>query len=326
MTKAPNPSLVTVFGGSGFLGRHVVRLLAERGYRVRVAVRRPDLAGHLKPLGDVGQIQLVQANVRYRQSVMAAAAGSSAVVNLVGILAESGRQRFDAVQKTGARAIADAAKNAGARLVHVSAIGADRNSKSAYGRTKAEGEAAVRAVLKDTIILRPSIQFGPGDDFFNRFASIARLSPVLPLMGAATRFQPAHVADVAEAVARAVDGKLRAGTTYELGGPRVATLRECMELMLEQIGRNRLIINIPWPIALPIARLIGWIPYAPITSDQAEMLKIDNVVSAAAEREKRTFEGIGIKPVSMQSILPSYLVQYRPQGQFTGRTPSSLAG
>ena len=318
MKLSSSPKLVTVFGGSGFLGRHVVRTLANRGYRVRVAVRRPDLAFHLKPLGNIGQIHAMQANVRYRQSVMAAAAGSDAVVNLVAILQESGRQKFDDVQVMGAKTIADAAKKAGASLVHVSAIGADRDSASNYGRTKGEGEAAVRSVIRDTIIFRPSIMFGQDDEFFNRFASMARYSPALPLIGGGTTlFQPAYVADVAEAIARAVDGDLAPGETYEMGGPEVLSFRECMERMLHEIGRQRMLVHLPWFVARMMAMATGWLPGAPITMDQLEMFKHDNVVSDAAASKGHTLEGIGIKPTALAAILPSYLVQYRPQGQFT---------
>ena len=313
-----SPELVTVFGGSGFVGRYVVRALVNRGYHVRVAVRRPDLAGFLQPLGNVGQIQLVQANLRYRDSINAAVKGAKVVVNLVGILQESGQQKFDAVQELGARAVADAARKQGARLVHISAIGADADSASSYGETKAKGENGVRAAVKDAIIMRPSIIFGPEDDFFNRFGAMARISPMLPLIGGgATRFQPVYVGDIAEAIAMAVDGELDAGKTYELGGPQVLTFRECMELLLKEIGRKRTLVSLPWFVAGMIGKAVGWLPGAPITTDQVEMLKTDNVVSEKADREKRTLEGIGLSPTPMASILPTYLVQYRPSGQFT---------
>ncbi len=318
MKLSSSPKLVTVFGGSGFVGRHVVRALANRGYRVRVAVRRPDLAFHLKPLGNVGQIHAVQANVRYRQSIEAAVTGSDVVINLVAILQESGRQKFDAVQVFGARAIAEAARKAGARLVHVSAIGADPGSASNYGRTKGEGEAAIQSVIRDAIIIRPSIIFGPEDDFFNRFAAMARLSPFLPLIGGGTtRFQPVYVGDVAEMIALATDGGLTAGGTYELGGPEVLSFRECLELMLKETGRNRILLHLPWFAARIVATMVGWLPGAPITNDQLEMLKTDNVVSKAATDKKHTLEGVGINPTALSAVLPSYLVQYRPQGQFT---------
>ncbi len=227
-------TLVTVFGGSGFLGRNVVRALAKRGYRVRVAVRRPELAGHLQPLGRVGQIHAVQANVRYPASVEAAMRDASVAVNLIGILTEGGAQSFDAVQAKGAETIAKAAHAVGARMVHVSAIGADANSPSAYGRTKAAGEQAVLAAVPSATIMRPSLLFGPEDQFTNRFAALARISPFLPLIGGGTtRMQPAYVGDVATAVADAVDGKTKPGGVYELGGPEVLTMREIMEIILE---------------------------------------------------------------------------------------------
>ena len=318
MKISDTPKLVTIFGGSGFVGRYIVRALVNRGYRVRVAVRRPDLAGFLQPIGNVGQIQLVQANLRYRKSVDAAVKGSDVVINLVGILAESGRQKFEAVQVFGARAVAEAARAEKAKLIHMSAIGADEESASAYGETKAKGEAAVREVLKDAIIMRPSIVFGQEDEFFNRFGAMARFSPALPLIGGGTtKFQPVYVGDVAEAFALAVDGKLGSGKTFELGGPQTPTFRECLELLLKEIGRKRMLVSLPWAIAGMMGKALGWLPGAPITSDQVEMLKTDNVVSQEAIKQKRTLEGMGIKPTPLAAILPTYLVQYRPHGQFT---------
>ncbi|MEC9344313.1 MAG: complex I NDUFA9 subunit family protein [Pseudomonadota bacterium] len=318
MTQTDAPGLVTVFGGSGFVGRHVVRELAARGYRVRVAVRRPDLAFHLQPLGSVGQIKAVQANLRYRWSVDRACQGASHVINLVGILKEGGRQRFETVQTFGARAVAEAARAAGARLVHMSALGADPQAASAYGRTKAQGEAAVFETLGDAVVLRPSIIFGPEDHFFNRFAEMARLSPFLPLIGGGrTRFQPVFVGDVADAIAQAVDGRVAGGKVYELGGPDVASFRELMTSMLRQIDRNRLLVPVPWFLAKAMARATGWIPGAPLTLDQVVMLQSDNVVSDAAQGEQRTLSGLGITPCSMAVVLPSYLWRFRPQGQFT---------
>ena len=226
-------TLVTVFGGSGFLGRHVVRALAKRDYRIRVGVRRPELAGHLQPLGKVGQIHAVQANLRYPASVRCAMRDSHVAINLVGILSESGAQSFDAVQNKGAETIAKAATAVGARLVHVSAIGADDKSASAYARAKAAGEKAVLAAAPSTTILRPSVVFGPEDQFANRFAALARMSPMLPLIGGGgTKLQPVYVEDVATAVADAVDGKTKAGATYELGGPEVLSMREIMQIIL----------------------------------------------------------------------------------------------
>ncbi|MDI6836414.1 MAG: complex I NDUFA9 subunit family protein [Rhizobiaceae bacterium] len=321
MTLSNLPPLVTVFGGSGFVGRHIVRALARRGYRIRVAVRRPDLAGFLLPLGNVGQISLVQANLRYRASVDKAAEGADHIVNCVGILFESGRNRFDSVQDFGARAVAEAARNAGASLTHVSAIGADLNSESQYAVTKGKAEAAILSIKPDAVIMRPSIIFGPEDSFFNKFAAMARKAPLLPLIGGGkTRFQPVHVGDVAEAVARSVDGKLNRGTIYELGGREVLSFRECMEVMLATVERRRGFLSLPFGIASFLAGILSLVPFIkpPLTGDQVKLLKKDNVVSDTAKAEGRTLEGMGITPVTLESILPSYLVQYRPHGQFTG--------
>ena len=316
-----NTKLVTVFGGSGFVGRHVVRALAKRGYLVRAAVRRPDLAGHLQPLGAVGQIHAVQANLRYSWSVEHAVEGADAVVNCVGILYETGRQKFDAVQSFGPRVIATAAQNAGLdRITHVSAIGADPTSESSYGRSKGVGEASVNAILPNSTILRPSIIFGPEDNFFNQFAEMARFAPVLPLIGGGeTRFQPIFVGDVAEAVALSVDGRTEAGTVYELGGPEIKTFRECLELMLETIDRNRGFAPIPFGLARLKARFLQMLPKPLLTVDQVKMLEHDNVVSEAAIRDGRTLEGLGIEAETLASILPTYLVRFRPQGEFTRR-------
>ena len=321
MTAPLNGKLATVFGGSGFLGRYVVRALAQRGWRVRAAVRRPDLAGHLQPYGVVGQIQAVQANIRpeYRWSVERAVEGADAVVNLVGILAESGRQTFAAVQANGARVVAEATAKAGIdTLVQLSAIGADPASAADYGRSKAAGEASVRERVAGAIVMRPSIVFGPEDQFFNRFAALARLSPVLPLIGGGeTKFQPVYVGDVAEAVARAVEGRATPGTVYELGGPDVKSFKECMELMLETIGRRRILAPVPWGVAQVQARILQALPGALLTVDQVEMLKHDNIVSAAAIAEGRTLGGLGIEPKSLAAVLAGYLWPYRVHGQFT---------
>jgi uncharacterized protein YbjT (DUF2867 family) len=314
-------TLVTVFGGSGFLGRHVVRALANRQYRIRVAVRRPELCGHLRPMGRVGQIHAVQANLRYPQSVAAAVRDADVVVNLVGILFERGNQRFDAVQAEGAAAVALAAKAAGARLVHVSAIGADENSPSRYARSKAAGERRVLAAQPAANIFRPSIVFGPEDDFFNRFAALARMAPALPLPGGGgTRFQPVFVGDVAEAIAKAVDGGTRPGAIYELGGPDVRTFKELMELVLATIGRRRLLVPVPFALMKLQAMFLQFLPKPPITPDQVDLLKRDNVVAAAAPSEGRTLEALGIVPESMAAIVPTYLWRFRKTGQFDART------
>lgn len=312
------PKLVTVFGGSGFVGRHVVAALAKRGYRVRVAVRKPTLAPYLQPLGNVGQIQTVQANLRYPQSIEAALRGADHAINLVGILYESGGQRFDAVQVAGARAVAEAASAKGIPLTHFSAIGADVHSASSYARTKGEGEKAVRESLPDATILRPSIIFGPEDGFFNKFANMARFSPFLPLIGGGkTQFQPVYVGDVAEMVARTVDDTVKRGKTYELGGPEVMSFRRCMEEMLEVIDRKRILLPIPWFAARIIGSVAGVLPKPMITRDQVTQLQHDNVVSDEAKHEGRTLEGAGIAPTGTDVVLPTYLWRYREQGQFT---------
>ncbi|MBR0692417.1 complex I NDUFA9 subunit family protein [Bradyrhizobium lablabi] len=311
-------TLVTVFGGSGFLGRNVVRALCKREYRVRVAVRRPELAGHLQPLGRVGQIHAVQANVRYPASVAAAMRDSQIAINLVGILAESGGQSFDAVQTKGAEIVAKAATAGGARMVHVSAIGADENALSAYYRAKAAGEAAVLAAAPAATILRPSLMFGPEDQFTNRFAALARMSPALPLVGGGVnRLQPAYVGDVAQAVADAVDGKTKAGATYELGGPEVLTMREIMQIILDITERNRMLVTLPFGLARLQALFLQFAPGAfKLTPDQVDMLRVDNVVSDAAKAARLTFEGLGIAPDSIEAIAPQYLWRFRASGQF----------
>src|SRR5882724_8759075 len=311
-------TLVTVFGGSGFLGRNVVRALAKRGYRIRVAVRRPELAGHLQPAGRVGQIHAVQANLRYPASVEAAMRDSDVAINLVGILAQSGPQSFDAVQAKGAETIAKAAAAAGARMVHVSAIGADEKSTSHYARAKASGEKAVLASLPSAVIMRPSIVFGPEDQFTNRFAALARMSPVLPLIGGGlTKLQPVYVGDVATAVADAVDGKTKAGATYELGGPEVLTMREIMEIILATTERHRMLVSLPFGLAKLQALFLQFAPGPlKLTPDQVELLRSDNVVSDAAKAAGLTLEGLGVAPDSLGAIAPQYLWRFRAAGQF----------
>ena len=316
-SKSKLDTLVTVFGGSGFLGRHVVRALAQRQYRIRVAVRRPELCGHLRPMGRVGQINAVQANLRFPQSVEAAVRDADIVVNLVGILFERGRQRFDVVQAGGAEAVARAAKAGGARLVHVSAIGADAQSPSRYAQSKAEGERLVAATLPETTFIRPSIVFGPEDDFFNRFAALARLLPALPLPGGGhTRLQPAFAGDVAEAIALAVGGGVTPGSIYELGGPDVQTFKELMEFTLATIERRRLLVPVPFAALKLQAELLQLLPTPPLTPDQVELLKSDNVVSDAAREQGRTLEALGIVPSSIAAVVPDYLWRFRKTGQF----------
>jgi uncharacterized protein YbjT (DUF2867 family) len=311
-------TLVTVFGGSGFLGRHVVRALAKREYRIRVAVRRPELAGHLQPLGRVGQIHAVQANLRYPASIQAAMRDAHVAINLVGILAQSGAQTFEAVQVKGAEAVAKAAAGIGATMVHVSAIGADARSPSHYARAKAAGEKLVIAALPSATIMRPSVVFGPEDEFTNRFAALARLSPALPLIGGgSTRLQPVYVGDVATAVADAVDGKAKPGATYELGGPEAVTMRQIMEIILKITDRKRLLLSLPFGLAKLQAVFLQFAPGPlKLTPDQVELLRFDNVVSDAARAGGLTLEGLGITPDSLEAIAPQYLWRFRPAGQF----------
>jgi NADH dehydrogenase len=310
-------TLVTVFGGSGFLGRSVVRALCKRDYRVRVAVRRPELAFFLQPLGRVGQVHTVQANLRHPASVEAALRDSHVAINLVGILTESGAQTFDAVQAKGAETVAKAAAAAGAAMVHVSAIGADANSPSRYARAKAAGEAAVLAAMPSATILRPSVMFGPEDQFTNRFAALARMSPVMPVVGEQTKMQPVYVGDVATAIADAVDGKAKAGATYELGGPEVMTMREIVETILEITDRERMVAPLPFGLARFKALFLqfAWGAFK-LTPDQVTLLQHDNVVSDAARAAGLTLQGLGITPDSLEAIAPQYLWRFRPQGQF----------
>jgi uncharacterized protein YbjT (DUF2867 family) len=311
-------TLVTVFGGSGFVGRSVVRALAKREYRIRVAVRRPELAGYLQPMGRVGQIHTVQANVRHRASVEAAMRDAHVVVNLVGILAESGAQTFEAVQGAGAGTIATAAAAADAQMVHVSAIGADEQSESSYARSKAAGEKAVLAAVPSATIMRPSVVFGPEDQFTNRFAALARISPFLPLIGGGvTKLQPVYVGDVATAVANAVDGKAKPGRVYELGGPEILSMREIMETILAITDRERMLLSLPFGIAKFQSYVLQFAPRTlKLTADQVELLRHDNVVSQAAKDAGLTLEGLGITPDSLEGISPQYLWRFRPAGQF----------
>ncbi|NIK50116.1 complex I NDUFA9 subunit family protein [Variibacter gotjawalensis] len=310
-------TLVTVFGGSGFVGRHVVRALARRGFRIRVAVRRPDLAFHLQPLGRVGQIHAVQANVRYPASVELAVRDASAVINLTGLLFGRGKQTFEAVHVAGTQAIADAAVEHDARIIHMSALGADPESPGEYGRTKAAGEAAVRGIAPEATIVRPSVVFGPEDQLFNRFAFLARMMPVLPLVGGGeTKFQPLFVGDLAEAIARLVEDTTIDGKTYELGGPDTVTLREIFEFVLSTIERKRLLVPLPFALARLQAQVLQYLPNPPLTPSQVDMLHDDNIVSETAEKDGRTLKGLGIEPATFASIVPSYLWRFRRTGQF----------
>ncbi|MBC7143623.1 MAG: complex I NDUFA9 subunit family protein [Rhodobacteraceae bacterium] len=311
--------LVTIYGGSGFLGRYIARRMAKEGWRVRVAVRRPNEALFVKPYGAVGQVEPILCNIRDDASVRAAMTGADAVVNCVGTFDKRGRNNFDAVQAEGAGRIARIAAETGvARMVHVSAIGADAESDSDYARTKAEGEAAVKAAFPGAVILRPSVLFGPEDGFFNRFAGMSRMGPVLPVVGAETKFQPVYVDDVAQAAVKGVLGE--ASGTYELGGPDVATFRELMGEMLTVINRRRLVLNMPFWVARIIAGLLdfgsmltgGLISNTILTGDQVKSLRHDNVVAEGA----RGFADLGIAPTPIHAVLPDYLWRFRPSGQY----------
>lgn len=305
--------LIAVIGGSGFVGRHVVQALARDGHRIRVGVRRVERASFLKPMGVPGQVVPMQANIRFPESLDAVVAGADVVINLVGILQEAGPQKFSALQAEGARAVAKAARDAGAtQFIQLSAIGADAESDADYARTKAKGEQAVLEQYPDAVILRPSIVVGPEDQFFNRFAAMARLSPVLPVVSAQTRFQPVFVGDVAKAVKLAVDDADLSGV-YELGGPSVYSFEELMRLMLKVIGRKAFVADIPIPIASLMAKLTDWLPGAPLTQDQVKMLQHDNIVSQNA----RGFDELGLKPEAIEGQIPSYLYRFRRAGQYT---------
>jgi len=311
--------LVTIYGGSGFVGRYIARRMAKEGWRVRVAVRRPNEALFVKPYGVVGQVEPVLCNIRNDASVASVLEGADAVVNCVGILARNGKNTFDAVQAQGAERIARQAAAAGiAHMVHISAIGADAGSDSDYARTKALGEAGVLEHMPNAVILRPSIIFGPEDQFFNRFGDLARFGPVLPVVGADTKFQPVYVDDVAKAAVQGVLGKAAPGV-YELGGPDVRTFRALMEMMLAEIRRRRLVLNIPFFAAKTMGlgfeigqALTGGLLTPQITRDQVANLRNDNVVSDGA----KTLDDLGITPVAMEAVLPEYLWRFRPSGQY----------
>lgn len=323
----PTDRLVTVFGGSGFVGRHIVRALAREGWRVRVAVRRPDLAWFLRPLGGVGQVEPVQANLRYSDSIKAALVGASAVVNAVGITSQSGRQNYEAVHVFGAAEVARAAKSAGiGALVHVSGIGADAASRNAYIASKGQGEAAVREAFPGAVVLRPSVVFGPEDEFFNRFAALARALPALPLFGGgATKLQPVFAGDVGLATVRTLDDPATAGKTYELGGPDVMSLREAVEMTLRVTDRERALVPLPFAISRLLASgtqfasavSLGAFPKAlTATRDQIDLLRVDNVVSPAAVADGRTLRGLGIAAQGAEAVTPAYLYRFRKTGQY----------
>jgi NADH dehydrogenase len=322
----PTDRLITVFGGSGFIGRHVVRALAKRGWRIRVAVRRPDLAFFLQPIGTVGQISPVQANLRYPESIEAAMVGAQAAINVTGIGMQKGQQTFDAVHVEGARAIARAAASRGLPLVHVSGIGADAGSSSAYNASKGRGEQVTREEAPDATIVRPSVVFGPEDKFLNRFGQLARFSPILPLFGGgATKMQPVYVGDVAQAIANAFEGDRKSGATYELGGPDVMTLRQAVEFVCRTAERKRLLVAVPFGVSAMLAGAtelaskisFGIFPKALTTTrDEIALLRSDNVVSDAAIAAGLTLSGLGVAPQAMEAIAPSYLYRYRKTGQF----------
>lgn len=307
-------AVATVFGGSGFIGRHVVQRLAKQGFTVRIAGRDTEKAGRLRPLGDVGQVLPVAASVTEDGSVARAVAGADVVVNLVGILFERKPGDFRRIHAEGAGRIARAAAAAGVRrLVHLSAIGADAAGPSEYGRTKAEGEAAVREAFPAAAILRPSLVFGPDDQFFNRFASLATMLPVMPVIEGATRFQPVYVGDVADAVLAAIGREDAPGRTYELGGPRVMTMRQVLEFVLEHTGRRRPLVAMPQRLAALQARFGEWLPKPPLTRDQLLMLGRDNVVG----EEAAGLAALGIAPKAIEAIVPAYLARFRPVARRT---------
>ena len=306
-----------VLGGSGFIGRYVVRRLAALGEVIAVGCRNAEDAKFLKPMGNVGQIATLNVAIGDTALLPAFLAGNAALVNSVGILRESGSQTFEIVHHTGPARLARLARDAGVeRLVHISAIGADSRSSSAYARTKAAGEQAVRDAFPTATILRPSVVFGPEDQFFNRFAAMATIAPVLPLIGGGeTRFQPVYVGDVADAVVECLDDPATAGRTYELGGPKVYTFREILDLLLHEIRRKRLFVNLPFGLAALQARLMSILPNPPLTPDQVELLKRDNVVSAGA----MTLASLGIAPAAVEAILPTYLDRFRRGGWYQRR-------
>ncbi len=310
---SPAP-VVTVFGGSGFIGRHLVRRLAKTGAVVRVASRHPSQSAYLKTAGAVGQIVPLAVDVTDDASITAAVQGAGWVVNLIGILYESGRWTFERAHVEAPDRIARAAAAAGVgRLVHVSAIGAHSDAKPAYARTKAAGEAAVRAAVPEAVILRPSIIFGPEDSFFNLFAGMALVAPALPLIGGGhTRFQPVYVGDIAEAIQTVLTDPATKGKTYELGGPRIYSFKELLQLMLSEIGRKRLLVTVPWKLAELQGTVLQRLPKPPLTRDQVELLRSDNVVAEGA----LTLRDLGITPTAAEIILPTYLDRFRPGGRF----------
>lgn len=299
---------VTIFGGSGFVGRHIVRALAKTGVKIRVAVRRPNEALFLKTAGRVGQIEIVQANIRDDQSCQAALADSDAVINAVGILFETGAQKFVSVQASGAARVAQLAKKAKIKtFVHISAIGADAESASIYARTKAAGEAAVRKAIPTAVVLRPSLVIGPEDDFFNRFASMAMLAPALPLIGGGlTRYQPVTVFNLADCVVAALAADASSGGTYDIGGPRTYSFKDLMTLLLDQIGRRRALVPVPFFMARIIGAVAQFLPKPLLTLDQVRLLEDDNIVTG-----EDGLAHFGVEPQPIEAVIPSYLGRFR---------------
>ncbi|MDB5587502.1 MAG: complex subunit family protein [Devosia sp.] len=312
------PQLVTIFGGAGFVGTQVIQLLARQGYRIRVATRRPDLAGHTKTLGTVGQILPIQANVRNLASVQRAVKGADIVINLVAIGFERGAQKFSAINTEGAANVATAARDARVTsLVHMSALGVDIATNSLYAQSKLAGEAAVLAAFPQAVILRPSLMFGRDDGFFNMMGGLARMLPIMPLISGATRFQPVYVGDVAEAIAMAALGQVKTGRIYEIGGPEIETHKDLLIRILREAGRTPALLPLPSAVARLLALPLAILPFKPlITADQVELLGTDNVVSEAAMRDKRTLAAFGITPTAMDTILPTYMWRFRKHGQF----------
>ena len=304
---------ITVFGGSGFLGRHAVRALAKSGWRIKVATRHPNRAFFLRPMGQVGQIGFIKCDITAPDQVAAAMAGSQAAINLPGILFQRG-QSFDAVHAAGAGHVAEAATRLGLKhLIHISAIGADSESDSRYAQSKAEGEERVRAAFPHAVILRPSIVFGPEDQFFNMFANLARFSPALPLIGGGrTRFQPVFVGDVAAAITAALDQPDAQGRTFELGGPAIYSFKELLQIVLAETGRNRILLPLPFALASIQAFFLQFAPRPLLTPDQVKLLRHDNVVAPTAPG----LAELGIQPTTVEAEVPAYLWRFRSKGEY----------
>ena len=318
--------LVTIYGGTGFVGRYIIRNLLKEGYCVRVACRRPDLAQHLQPMGSVGQIHAMQANLRYKESIKAALQGASYVINTAGILTPKGKQSYKAVIEEGAKNIAVAAQEMGIkRMIHISAIGADGESNSAYQRAKYEAEQHILSLLPESSILRPSLIFGAEDQFFNRFALMAKFSPILPLFKADTKFQPIYVDDVAKAVISVMENEASSSKIYEIGGAETLTFKQLMEMMVSIIHRKKLVLSMPDAFASFLIPLLSLMPSPfTLTQDQYNALAKDNIVSDAAQQDKRDLASLGIEATLMASILPHYLIRFRPQGEFSTLPETSL--